>query len=350
MAVTIKDVAVRAGVSLITVSRVVNGVGAVSTETRAKVVAAIAELRYVPNRAASSLRSRQTYTLALLLPTIAGSFWTTIARGAEDEAEARGYSLFLCNTDEVPDKEARYIDAILRNQVAGVLIVPVESSSSRLHRLIERQMPFVQVQHRFEDIAADAVRSDGYHGAMALTQDLVDAGHQRIAYIGVFETLSTGRDRLRGYRDVLAAAGITADPALIRLGHATREAGAALADELIQTHADFDALVIGNSAMAVSALRTLINVGKRVPDDLAIATYYDSAALDDFSQYMTAVIQPAYEIGKLSVQCLFDRIAGSTAPIQDIVLPNRVVPFTRNMSFAPKASVLSLRLSLTTPM
>src|SRR5437764_9356120 len=98
----------RAGVSLITFSHVIKGTAYVHTETRAKVSAAIKELQYVPNQMASSLRSRQTRTIALLLPTITNSFWTTIARGAEDEAEARGYNLFLCNTDYDPEKEGRY--------------------------------------------------------------------------------------------------------------------------------------------------------------------------------------------------------------------------------------------------
>ncbi len=123
MAPTIKDVAKRAGVSVITVSRVINAAEYVRAETQARVLAAIEELQYVPNQMASSLRSRQNDTLALVVPDIATTFWTAMARGAEDEAWAKGFSLFLCNTDDDPAKEERYIENLLRRRVARIAIV-----------------------------------------------------------------------------------------------------------------------------------------------------------------------------------------------------------------------------------
>jgi len=215
MTVTIRGVAKRAGVSLITVSRVINGTSYVHADTRGKVLAAIEELQYIPNQMASSLRSRQSSTLALLLPTITDTFWTTIARGVEDEAGSRGYSVFLCNTDNDLRKEARYVDVLLGYRVAGVITVPASESTSPLHLLHERGMPFVQIHRRVETLEADVVRGDSYGGALQLTKHLLNAGVRRIAFVGGQRSLLNSRDRLFGYENALAEAGIPLDPALV---------------------------------------------------------------------------------------------------------------------------------------
>ncbi len=326
-----KDVAKRAGVSVITVSRVVNETGYVQAETRARVRAAINELHYIPNQMASSLRSRQTRSIALMLPTIANSFWTTIARGAEDEAEARGYSVFLCNTDYDDAKERRYFEVLLRNRVDGIVIVPSHGSGAHLRTLQQRQMPFVQIHHKLDDVEADAVRSDGYSGAAALTRSLIEAGARRIAYIGGPLSMSPGRDRLAGYGDEIARAGIARDDALIKIGHADPGAGYRLVGELAGAATVFDAVVIANSRMAVGAIQALTEIGRRIPDDIAIAAYYDiatvdtySSALDVYAPYITTATQPAYDMGRLSVRRLFDRISGLAAPVEDLLLPTRI--------------------------
>ena len=219
MAATIKDVARRAGVSVITVSRVINGAEYVRAETRARVQAAIDELHYVPNQLASSLRSRQNDTLALVVPDIATTFWTAMARGAEDEAWEHGYSLFLCNTDDEPAKEERYIENLLRRRVAGSAIVATIGSTNLLRRLETHLLPFVMMHRKIAEIEADVVRSDSREGAFALTTRLLDAGWRRIAYVGGPLASSLGQDRLAGYCDALIGAGITPDAASIDLGN-----------------------------------------------------------------------------------------------------------------------------------
>ena len=184
MAPTMKDVAKCAGVALVTVSRVVNANGYVQEHTRARVQAAIDALGYIPNQVARNLNMRQTNTLALVLPTIANSFWYSIARGVEDEAESRGYNVLLCNTDDDATKEARYLDAMLRDRVCGVVIVPTFESAAQLHRLQRQGMPFVQVHRRVASIDSDFIGMDSYSGTRALTQHLITRGRTRIAYVG----------------------------------------------------------------------------------------------------------------------------------------------------------------------
>jgi LacI family transcriptional regulator len=324
MPATMKDVARRAGVSLITVSRVINEMGNVHADTQARVRAAIEDLHYVPNQIASNLRSRQTDTLALLLPTITNAFWTTIARGAEDEAESRGYSLFLCNTDDDAAKEARYLEALLRHRVGGFVIVPTAESGPALRRLQHHEMAFVQIHRSVDGVESDIVRSDGYGGAVALTSQLLDAGWRRIAYVGGLLTSFTGRDRFSGYQDAMRRAGMPIDPRLVKFGLIGQESGYSLVEQLLAETPRPDAVFIANSRLAVGALRALTAAGLRPSRDIAVASFYDIPALDDYSPFMTTVIQPAYDIGRLGVRRLLGRMAGTHETAEEILMPNRI--------------------------
>ncbi|MHB8645905.1 MAG: LacI family DNA-binding transcriptional regulator [Thermomicrobiales bacterium] len=324
MAATMKDVARKAGVSLITVSRVINEVGNVHADTQAKVRAVIADLHYIPNQIASNLRSRQTNTLALLLPTITNAFWTTLARGAEDEAESCRYSLFLCNTDDDSEKEARYLEALLRHRVGGLIIVPTAESGPALRRLQHHEMLFVQIHRSVEGIQSDVVRSDGRDGAFTLTSQLLDAGWRQIAYIGGPLTTFTGRDRFSGYQDAMTRAGVPVNPKLVQFGPVGQQTGATLVKSLLDVTPRPEAIFISNSRLAVGALRALTAAGLRLPQDIAVASFYDIPALDDYAPLMTTVIQPAYEMGRLGVRRLLGRIAGMHDLVEEIVLPNRI--------------------------
>jgi len=320
MASTMRDVAERAGVSPVTVSRVINGHASVRPATRARVQKAIEDLHYVPDQLAGSLRSRQTGTLGLLLPTIANAFWTTIARGAEDEAEARGYSVFLCNSDDDPAKESRYLDALLGRRVDGIVVVPTAGGAPQLRRVQQRQMPIVQVHRRLDDLETDSIRADNRGGAAALTAQLLALGCRQIAFLGAETTISPARDCLGGYRATMARSGVPIDPGLVMLGRASPETGYALVLELLRKLRP-EALCIGNGRLAVGALHALQEVGLRVPDDIRVGTFHNIAALDAFSPSLITAVQPAYAIGRRGAQCLLDRIAGLDTPPVDVLLP-----------------------------
>jgi len=325
MAPTIKDVAKRAGVSVITVSRVINGAEYVRAETQARVLVAIDELQYVPNQMASSLRSRQNDTLALVVPDIATTFWTAMARGAEDEAWTNGFSLFLCNTDDDLAKEERYIENLLRRRVAGIAIVATLNSTALLARLQSHGLPFVMLHRKIGGIEADVVRSDSRAGAVALTQRLLGRGLRRIAYVGGPLAGSLGQDRLAGYREALAGAGIVPDPALIKLGQHTQQSGYELVGELLKLRPLPEAICVGNSRLALGALHALTAAGVRAPDDIAVATFFEISSLIDDSRLMRTPLivatQPAQSIGRLGIRRLLERVAGGAGAAEDILLP-----------------------------
>lgn len=325
MVATIKDVAKRAGVSVITVSRVVNNAGYVHPETRARVQEAIAALQYVPNQMASNLRSRQNDTLALVVPDISTSFWTAMARGAEDEAWVQGYGIFLCNTDDDQAKEERYIDILLRRRVAGIAIVPTLHSADLLGRLRARQQPFVMLHRKVQDIDADVVRSDSRAGAFALTKRLVDAGHRRIAYVGGPMAGSLGQDRFAGYREALATAGLEPEPALVKAGVHTQQSGYELVTELLRQKPRPEAIFVGNARLALGALHALNEARIRVPEDVELATFFEISSLIDDSRLVQSPLliatQPAYTIGQLGIRRLVERIGGRHGEAEDLLLP-----------------------------
>ncbi len=322
MAVTMKDVAERAGVSLPTVSRVINDTSYVKAQTRTRVLAAIAELQYSPNQLAISLRSQRTNTLALLVPDIANIFWKTVLRGVEDEASARGYHLFLGNTDDAPEKEARYVEGLLRRRIEGLLIVPTARSMPLLRRLRQQELPFVVVHRKLVGLEAQTVRSDAHASALILMQHLLAAGRRRIAFVGG----ELGRERLQAYREALAAAGVACDPALIRIGPLTQPSGAAMVAALLREGTPLDAMFIGNNRLAIGALHALTTAGKRIPEDVAIAAFYDEAALGDYAPPMIAAIQPVYEIGRVAARQLFARLGHTpSSPVGETILSNRIV-------------------------
>lgn len=324
MVVTIKEVAARANVSIITVSRVINGSANVGEATRAKVEAAIDALQYVPNQMASNLRSRQSDTIALLLPDITTSFWTTIARGVEDEAWRRGFGMFLCNTDDSPDKEARYIDILLRRRVEGILIVPTLQAVPQLERLQQRSIKFVVLHRHLAGIVADVVRTDSEGGTRALTTRLAESGLTRIAYVGGPLNKAFGRDRLAGFEAGMRGFGLPVDPLLIKLGSYSQQTGYALASELAGIFPRPEGLVIGNSRLAVGALKALADNGVRVPEDIAVAAFHDMNALDDYAPNMITAVQPSYEIGRIGVRRLLEERTEELRAPQEIILQNTI--------------------------
>src|SRR5450759_2619895 len=215
---TISDVAKRAGVSTMTVSRVVNSTGYTSAETRARVATAIDELGYVPNALARQLRSKRTKTIALVVSDISNPFFTTIARGAEDVAARHGFSVMYCNTDESEKEEERYLLMLIERQVDGVLLVPARSSGTSFRLLQAHRMPVVVMDRRVAARNVDSVLCDSEAGAYALTRHLIDLGHRRIAVLTGRRNVSTSTDRVLGCRRALAEAGLALDDDLVRYG------------------------------------------------------------------------------------------------------------------------------------
>ncbi len=323
---TISDVAKRAGVSPVTVSRVINDLGNVSPATRARVGAAIQELGYVPSGVAQSLRSKRTRSLALIVPDIQNSFWTTVARGVEDAAQSKGYSVFLCNTDENPAKQRRYLEVVIGQRVDGVIIAPYDSDAANLAPLRDREIATVVIDRHIEGWDADTVNSDSIAGARALTQHLLGLGHQRIAIITGPATTTTAADRVRGYRLALNEAGLTPDEQLIKYGEFRSAVGERLTHEVLDAGLAPTAIFAANNVIAIGVIAALEKRGLRVPHDIAVVCFDDLPNTSLLFPFFTVAAQPVYEVGVNAAQLLFSRLEAE-APLRPrhVVLPTRLV-------------------------
>lgn len=323
---TITDVAKRAGVSPVTVSRVINNVANVMPETRARVLEAIHELGYVPNVAARSLRSKRMHSLALILPDITNSFWTTVARGVEDAAQARGYAVLLCNTDENLTKQAGYLRLVASQRVDGVIIAPCDADPAHVAPLRERAIPTVVIDRIVTDWEVDRVRGDSLSGAYALVCHLIALGHVHIAMISGPCGTSTADDRVSGYRLALAEAGLAIDERLIRRGEFRISSGEALTRALFQEGLRPTAIFAANNALAMGVIDAAGGLGLRIPQDLALVCFDDLANGSRLFPFLTVAVQPAYEIGLKAAQLLLGRLETGTAdPPRELILPTRMI-------------------------
>ncbi len=323
---TINDVARRAGVSPVTVSRVINNVSNVNPATRVKVERAIQDLGYVPSVAARSLRSKRTSTLALVLPDITNAFWTTVARGVEDAAQSCGYSVFLYNSDETPSKQLRYLDVIASQRVDGVIIAPYDSDARNLAGLRARNIPTVVIDRRIKGWDVDTVYGDSVSGAYALIQHLIGLGHQRIAMVSGPPNTSTAEDRVTGYYLALIEAGIPVSPSLVKHGEFQAVSGERLTYQLLDEGLNPTAIFAANNAIAIGVIDALEKRGLHIPQDIAVVCFDDLPNASRFFPFLTVAVQPAYDMGVNAAQLLLSRLEaeGGLQPRQ-VVLPARLL-------------------------
>ena len=324
--VTIREVAKLAGVSPITVSRVINNSDYVSQATRARVEAAIDELKYVPNMLGPSLRFKQTMTLALVLTDITNPFFTTVARGVEDVAQANDYSIILCNTDESQSKQEKYLNMLLRRRIDGILLVPAQSAPEPVSMIQNQGIPVVILDRQIPDLQVDIVRADSENGAYQLTDHLLSLGHRHIAVLAGPETVSTALDRVKGYRRAVAANGLSEEATTICWGAFTVESGREMALQALSANPQLTAFFAANNFIAIGAMQAIREMGKAVPDDIALVTLDDIPAVFTIDPFLTVARQPAREMGQKAAQLLLDRLSGrSEDEYQHIVLPTQLI-------------------------
>jgi LacI family transcriptional regulator len=313
-------------VSPVTVSRVINNVGNVSAATREKVERVIEELGYVPSVMARSLRSKRTRTLALMVSDVTNPFWTTVARGVEDTAQSRDYSVFLYNTDENPVKQQRYLDVVVAQRADGVIIAPYDSDAQNLAQLRQRNIPTVIIDRRIEGWEVDSVRGDSLSGAKALVQHLIRLGHERIAMISGPANTSTAEDRVTGYCMALAEAGIPLDTRLIIRGEYRTLSGEKLTQRVLDEELNPTAIFAANNAIALGVIDAVGKRGLRIPQDIALVCFDDLPNVSCLFPFLTVVAQPAYDMGVNAAQLLLSRLdsEGSLQP-RHVVLPTRLI-------------------------
>ncbi|MEU2825040.1 LacI family DNA-binding transcriptional regulator [Streptomyces bacillaris] len=326
---TLEEVAARAGVGRGTASRVINGSPRVSEATREAVEAAVAELGYVPNRAARALAGNRTDAIALVVPEpetrfFAEPYFSAIVRGvgaalADTEMQLL---LTLAGNDRERRRLAQYLTA---HRVDGVLLVAVHADDPLPELLEQLGMPCVisGARHAAEPLAS--VDSDNFEGARAAVEHLVFRGRRRVATItGRLEVYGAQR-RLDGYRAALATAGLPPDERLIAPADFTEEGGARAMRELLARRPDLDAVFAASDVMAAGARQVLREADRRIPEDVALIGFDDSVVARHMHPPLTSVRQPIEEMGRRMAELLLEEIAGRSGERPTVVLPTELV-------------------------
>ncbi|MFC0211153.1 LacI family DNA-binding transcriptional regulator [Paenibacillus chartarius] len=325
--ITIYDIAKKANVSAMTVSRVINNTGKISEATRKRVKQVMEELHYVPNSTARSLVLQKTMMLSLLITDITNPFFTTVARGAEDTARKFGYKMLFGNSDEDYTKESEYVDSIVSTRVDGVLFAPAgDGSLDHLTRLQKHRIPFVILDREVPGIESDLVLGDSKEGARRLVEHLLQLGHRRIALVNGSPDVSTARLRQQGYADALKLADIPYDDELVvHISYRDFRDDGAL-DRLLGLERPPTAIFAANNVLAVGMIRALRERGLRVPDDVSVVCFDDLGLASVLDPFLTVAAQPAYQFGALGVQMLLERIeAGPELQRRTIMLPSELM-------------------------
>jgi LacI family transcriptional regulator, galactose operon repressor len=322
MRVTIHDVATHAGVSAMTVSRVINKSPRVSADTRERVEASIATLGYVPNRVARGLIQRKTHAFGVIVPDVANPFFTLVVRGVEQVAWRAGYHVILCDTQGDLERERGYLEDMVAFQVEGVLIAPVgDRSRPQLRRLTRNNVPFVLVDRSISGFDADLVKGDSVAGARQLVEHLIGLGHRRIGMVTETTEVSTARDRLQGYREALEHAGIAPDPELVVESSAI--------DPDVAAEGTLRLLALSDPPTAIFAVNNIAVVGVveaarqqklEIPGDLALVCFDDIEHVSRLYPFLTVMAQPAESYGTIATQLLLDRLSRRVGQRRRIVV------------------------------
>lgn len=326
---TLDAVAARSGVSRATVSRVVNGSTRVSSDVRRSVEAAIAELGYVPNRAARSLVTRRSGSIAVVITEPSGRlfsdpFFPRLLRGISTTLTARDLQLVLLMPASWSETH-RTGDYLTGGHVDGVLLVSLHGDDPLPARLTAAGIPMILAARPPRGSAASYVDVDNRGGARAAVEHLAASGRRIIATITGPADMAPGIDRLAGYRDALTEAGLPIDQDLIASGDFTQESGAEAMAALLRARSDIDAVFAASDLMAAGALTTLTAAGRRVPQDVSIVGFDDSPVATTTNPTLTSVRQPIEEMGQEMARLLLDSIEGVDRAARRVILATELI-------------------------
>ena len=338
MKVDIKTVADKAGVSTATISRVLRDYPGVKEKTRKKVLKVITDLNYEVNAVARSLRQKRTNTIGIIIGNVLSQFYSIIAKSVEDIAQKNGYNMILCNGDDDPQKELKYLKVLKSNRVDGIILTPTGKNADYINQLINTDTKMVLLDRLIDGVECDAVLVDNEIGAYKAVKHLIDKGYRKIAIITGYLDRTTGRGRLNGYLRALNEAGITRDDTLIKVGNFKKRSGIELTRELLESSNKPEAIFVSNIDMTLGTMIIIKELGLKIPDDIEIVSFDDSEWAMLLDHPITAIAQPAYSLGSTSAEMLIKRING-----EQIGLNNKPIVITLNTELIIRSSTKNVK-------
>ena len=319
--ITIKEIAQQSGVSIATVSRVLNKSGYVSEEVRKKVLSVSQSLNYLPNAIAISLKKEKTNTIGVLIPDITNSYFMKISKGIEEAIHEHGYTLIFGSGSEDPQKEREVLKVLFEKRVDAIVLATSGGNEDIIKNITGNGIPVVLIDRKLNEESKnlDWIVEDNIDSAYELTKHLIDLGHTRIGVINGSLKVSTGRERYNGYKKAIEEKGINEDPALIFFGGFVESDGERAINQFLQLSSKPTAVISFNNTMTFGAILQLMKNGYRVPKDIMVASHGEVEAAKLLEPPgIIYTNQVPYNMGKRAGEILIDRLVNSIeGPIQE---------------------------------
>jgi len=327
--ITMSDVAREAGVSLMTVSRVINDKGELSKETRQRVQAVIKKLGYRPSGIARSLAGGQSYTIGLIVPDIANPYFSGIAHGVTSVANDQNFGVLLCDCEEDPSLELNMLDVLESKRVDGVIMAAPRTPTEKLLPTLARHANIVMINRLFAKAelptAHGYVMNDDNYGGYLVTKHLIETGHRIVAFLAGPSTSYGSAQRMIGYQRALAEHGLEFNPSIVRNCPPSVNGGKEAATQLIQEHPEITAMFCFNDLVAIGVLQCSAQIDRKIPDNLAIIGYDDIPMASWVSPALTTCKVNFEAMGKAAMQLLIDHIEECADDCNNLVLEPQLI-------------------------
>ncbi|BBN99453.1 catabolite control protein A [Sporolactobacillus terrae] len=325
MSATIYDVAREAGVSMATVSRVVNGNPNVKPTTRKKVSEAIKRLGYRPNAVARGLASKKTTTVGVIIPDISSVYFSELARGIEDIATMYKYNIILCNSDQNKDKEIHLIQTLLGKQVDGIVFMGGKIDQEHIEEFKQANVPIVLASTVDEQREIPSVNIDYEQAVFEVISKLAESGNEQIGFInGPSEIPLNGKYKLNGYKRALEAHGLAFNEALVAEGDYTYESGKEAAAQFLNQDVKPTAIFVDSDEMAIGAIHEAQDEGLKVPEDVAVVSSENTRLVQMVRPTLSSIAEPTYDIGAVAMRLLTKLMNNEKVDSITVQLPHRI--------------------------
>lgn len=326
MSVSIKDVAKEAGVSIATVSRVLNDIDVVNEETKKKVLDAIKKLGYRPNIVARSLKTQRTKTIGILIPDISSQFYPEVVRGAEDVSNIYDYNVILCNSDVDVEKEKEYLKVLKEKMVDGVLYMSSSLDDEILDLINELDLRTVLVETKDREGSLPSVTIDNVQAISDATNYVLDKGAKKVAYIGKKRDVNTAWSaRYLGYEKALNERGLEVNENYVFCDTLRVKTGYEGVTSILEKGGKPDAIVCASDEIAMGAINALRESGIRVPEDVSVIGFSNIYAASIFYPKLTTIAQPMYDMGSIAMRMLIKLINQKTLDEGHVVLQHKLI-------------------------
>lgn len=322
---TIRDVAELAGVHPSTVSRVINDDSRISEKTKNKVFLIIKKLGYTPNAIARGLKTKRTYTLGMLIPDITNPFFAEIARGVEDAANANGFNIILCNTDDKLKKERIYLEILKGKRVDGLILGTAHIKDKSIIELEKKKFPYILLSRNIEGLDKNCVIVDDVAGGIMVTEYLIKLGHRRIAHITGPPTVRAANNRLEGYKFALEKHQIEYHEELVKEGDFRIKGGYQVMKRFLKLAEPPTAIFAANDLLALGAMQAIQREKYHIPEDFCIIGFDDIRLASFVYPPLTTIRQPMLEMGALAVKMLLKIIEEGEFNQRKIVLKSKLI-------------------------